>query len=141
VNSEQDATSVSALLERAVTIAGKATKTQEAIVAQQQRSKRTTRWLIVSVALDVALSIVTIALALGQVSASSAIHQSQLNGCAIGNELRAAQISLWEHVFALSAPARETSAQRRQRLATEQTFRAYIRVQFAPVDCVKLYRR
>lgn len=141
MSSEQDVTSVVALLERAVTIAEQATHTQAEIVKTQRRDRRTKRLLIISVSLDIALSIATGLLGLSQVSASNAIRQSQLNGCAIGNTLRANQIHLWDHVFALSTPDHETEAQRKKRLATEATFGAYIRSQFAPVDCTKLYGR
>lgn len=140
--SEQETDTVVGLVARAVTIAEQATKTQASIVAQQNRSRRTTRLLVVSVALDIALSVVTIVLALGQVSTTAAIHQSQLNGCAIGNNLRAGQVRLWDHVLALAGtPPHETPAQRRQRLATDGAFRAYVRSQFAPVDCARLYRK
>ena len=133
---------VAALAARAIGIAEKAQKTQEAIVGQQARSKRTARLLTVSVALDITLSVVTILLALGQASVSQSIHQSQLNGCAIGNKFRVGQVALWDHVIAVSsAPPRETDAQRAKRTATTTAFRAYVHAQFAPVDCGKLYGR
>lgn len=132
---------VVALAERAVKIAEQATATQVTIVAQQARSKRTTRWLIVSVALDIGLSIATIALGVSTISASEAIRQSQLNGCAVGNTLRLGQVRLWDHVFSLaSPPPHETAGQRKRRLATETAFRVYVRTQFQPVDCARLYR-
>lgn len=133
---------VAELAERAISIAGKAAATQAAIVKQQARSKKVTRWLAVSVALDVTLSIVTIFLAAGQISVSDSIRRTQVNGCALGNGYRTAQVRLWDHVISVSVPPpRETPAERARRLATVRAFRVYVHGVFRPVDCARLYRK
>jgi hypothetical protein len=136
-----DSAEMAALANRAIVIAEQAAGTQASIVKQQARNKRTLRWLFASVAVDLALSIAMVTLAVAQAHVSTAIHQSQLNACAIGNDFRAGQVRLWEHVIALSkAPRDETAAERKARLARLARFRAYIAAQFKPVSCQKLYR-
>jgi hypothetical protein len=131
---------VEALAARAIEIAEKAAETQEQIVAQQRKSKRTIRFLIVSVAFDIALSVSLIFLAAGQASVSGQIHSSQVTACGIGNATRAAQIALWDHVIATAAvPPHETAAQRKARLARLAGFRAYVKSTFHPVNCQALY--
>jgi hypothetical protein len=131
---------VAGLASRAIRIAEKAAETQQAIVRQQARSKRTLRWLFVSVAVDLALSAAMVTLGISQAHVSAQIHRSQLNACAIGNDFRAGQVRLWDHVLAVSqAPGGETAAERKARLAKLARFRAYVAAQFKPVDCAKLY--
>jgi hypothetical protein len=131
---------VAGLAAQALSIARQATETQEKIVIQQGKSRRNIRLIAVSVALDVALSVSLIFLAVGQASVSDQIHRSQVTACGIGNGNRAAQIRLWDHVIAISkAPPGETAAQRTARLAKLAAFRAYVRTTFHPVDCTALY--
>jgi hypothetical protein len=132
--------SIAALAERAITIAEDATRTQEKIVAQQGRLRRNGRILAVSLATDIVLSVVCLFLALNQAGVSHSIHQSQLAACAIGNQFRATQTQVWEHVLGFStAPPGETAAQRAKRLAILKAFQAYLTSQFRPVDCTALY--
>ena len=131
---------VAALAARAIAIAEKAAETQKAIVAQQGRSKRNIRLIAVSVVLDVALSAGIGVLAVSQIHVSEQIHASQLQACGIGNDFRARQVRLWDHVLAISkAPPGETSAERAVRLAKLAAFRGYVAAQFRPVDCISLY--
>lgn len=56
--------------------------------------------------------------------------------CLAGNEARAQQVTLWDHVITITLPPpRETPAQRRHRLAAERAFEAYVHRVFAPRDC------
>ncbi len=131
---------MAALATRAIALAEKATETQKAIVRQQARSKRTLRWVLTGLALDLILSVSMVILAIDQAHVSAAIHQSQLNACGIGNDFRGGQIRLWDHVLAVSkAASHETAAERKARLAKLAAFRAYVRHQFRPVDCASLY--
>ena len=58
--------------------------------------------------------------------------------CRAGNEARAQQVILWEHILRIArAPAHETPAHARDRLATERAFEAYVHKVFAPRDCSK----
>ena len=131
---------IGALAARAIAIAEKAASTQDAIVAQQRKSKRTVRLLAVSVILDIMLSVATITLAVNQQNVSRAIHDSQLAACAIGNETRAAQVQLWDHVIGISRPPPgETGAERKARLARLAALRAYVRNTFRQINCAALY--
>jgi hypothetical protein len=68
------------------------------------------------------------------------IHKSQLNACARGNEFRAAQVQLWDHIIQISrVPPNETPAEKKARLAQIQSFRIYIHRQFRQLDCNAIY--
>jgi len=135
-----DSAEMATLANRAVAIAEQVAGTQASIVRQQARSKRTLRWLFASVAVDLALSVAMVTLAVAQAHVSAQIHRTQLSACAIGNEFRAGQIRLWDHVIAVSSPPpRETPAERKARLAKLAAFRAYVAAHFKPVNCKSLY--
>jgi len=56
--------------------------------------------------------------------------------CLLGNESRAQQIILWEHIITIAQPPPgETPAQRRARLATTRAFVIYLHKVFAPRNC------
>lgn len=56
--------------------------------------------------------------------------------CQAGNEARAQQIVLWDHLLSIAQPPpHQTPAQARHRLATERAFEAYVHHVFAPRDC------
>lgn len=56
--------------------------------------------------------------------------------CEAGNQSRAQQVTLWEHLVAVAQPPpHETPAQERQRLATARAFIAYVHKVFAPRNC------
>ena len=58
--------------------------------------------------------------------------------CEAGNEARAQQVILWDHLITISQPPPgETPAARRHRLTTERSFEAYIHHVFAPRACSK----
>ena len=60
--------------------------------------------------------------------------------CQLGNESRAQQVVLWEHIITISRPPpHETPAQERRRLATVRAFGAYLHEVFAPRDCRALH--
>ncbi len=60
--------------------------------------------------------------------------------CQLGNESRAQQVTLWEHLVTISKPPpHETAAQRRERLATIRVFIAYVQRVFAPRDCARRF--
>jgi hypothetical protein len=71
-----------------------------------------------------------------QVHAARAASASVVQLCQLGNESRAQQVSLWEHLVTISKPPpHETAAQRRRRLANTRAFLAYVRAVFRPRDC------
>lgn len=74
-----------------------------------------------------------------QASARSAASIVQL--CQLGNESRAQQDALWDHLLTIAQPPpHETPAQKRHRLAMTRAFAAYVHRVFAPRDCHKLAR-
>ena len=69
-----------------------------------------------------------------QASARSAASVVQL--CQLGNESRAQQVTLWEHLVTVSSPPpHETRAQKRKRLSTVRAFLGFVHHVFAPRDC------
>jgi hypothetical protein len=56
--------------------------------------------------------------------------------CRAGNESRAQQVTLWEHLVAISPPPpHQTARQRARRLAVTRAFLAYVRHVFMPRNC------
>ena len=65
---------------------------------------------------------------------AAAVNTTQL--CEAGNESRAQQVTLWEHLVAVAQPPpHETPAQEQQRLAVARAFIAYVHKVFAPRNC------
>lgn len=68
-------------------------------------------------------------------------HDVQVYACQLGNESRVQEITLWEHVAAISAaPPHETPRQARARRARIAAFLAYVHRVFAPRDCETIFR-
>jgi hypothetical protein len=84
--------------------------------------------VVISIALDISLSIVTILLGLGLAQQNSAQHTSLLAACNATNVTRLAEIAIWErnitdfHNNAIGA-----------------SFLRQVEATYAPVDCVKRY--
>ena len=112
------------LFQQAIDVAKAVSDTQEKIVARQAKDRRNNRILAASLLFDL---LITGGLALNG-------HQT----CVQGNQFRAGQVRLWDHIIAVSkAPPGETAAARAARLATLAAFRSYIAGQFRPVDCAR----
>jgi hypothetical protein len=72
---------------------------------------------------------------------ASAVHTSNLVACRAGNQSRAQQIALWDHVAAISTPPpHSTQAQIQKNKRVIAAFLAYVGRVFAPRDCQALYR-
>lgn len=142
-----DGGDIAELAERAIALAEQTAGTQAEIVRQQAENtgtvatlRKVTIGLAVSLAVDITLTVVVLFLTGHQADLTHAIHKSQLASCAIGNDFRARQAQVWEHVLAVSTPpANETPAERTARLAKVDAFRVYVARQFHPVDCTALY--
>jgi hypothetical protein len=118
-----------------------------ALTAAVRRSRRHIVALAVSLLLDVALTVVVAIFAVQAHSASdratradvsvTQLHASQVAGCQAGNQQRAEQIGLWEHIYSLAKSGKKlTAAQRR----ADNALIAYIRKTFAAKNCAVLYR-
>lgn len=105
----------------------------QALVNTGKTNRRIIRWLAVSVALDIGLSVAMIFIAIGAQhtaeTATSAQTQTRLQ-CEAGNEARSAQLQLWTYVLTLSSQ-HETKRQKKQAVQ----FRHYIQRVFAQRDC------
>jgi hypothetical protein len=132
-----------------------ALKGMQGELARLNRFGRRNRHLIwltfASIGLDVALTILLVfaygtarnsqveAHAARAVAASE--HQSLLYACKLGNQSRAQQVQLWDHLVGIAqAPPRETTAQRKARLRTIRSFLGYVRRSFAPRPCRIIYK-
>lgn len=106
-----------------------------AVAAAGRKTRRLTVGLTVSFVLDMILTVVVTLLTLSALNQGTAQHASQLAACAVGNQTRVAEQSLWAYVVQISGPPK-TAAQ----LATEQKFLAHVDTIFAPVNCAAVYK-
>ncbi len=106
------------------------------LVKRTRRDRLLLIILCISFVLDVALTITVSFLSVHAANQASAIHQSQLAACAIGNKSRADQITLWEGLFRLSAQNQHPTPKEVQQ---QKVFLAFIDKTFAPVSCSGLY--
>jgi hypothetical protein len=105
-------------------------------------------WYIgVDVALTIVLAVVTVIAihassdASGARAAASAEHSSLIAACLLGNQTRAQEIDLWDHLAAISKPGPgETKRQIAKGQREVGMLLAYIKATFAPRPCAKLYR-
>lgn len=106
-----------------------------AVADAGRKTRRLTVGLAVSFALDMILTVVVTLLTLSALNQGSAQRASQLAACAVSNQTRIAEQSLWAYVFQVSAPPK-TAAQ----LATERKFLEHVDTIFAPVNCAAVYK-
>lgn len=75
-----------------------------------------------------------------EVNRAAAASASVVQLCQAGNEQRAQQVSLWDHLVLISRPpAHETRAAARARLAVTRAFVAYVHKAFAPQNCARKF--
>jgi hypothetical protein len=108
-----------------------------------RRGKRVIAALVVSLIVDVAL---TVGVSVTAVQASNAsnkanatvaqLHSTQISACRAGNQTRAKEVALWVHIASLPATSRRTPKEQK---ADEQLL-AYIRHTFAPRNCSAVYK-
>lgn len=106
-----------------------------AVADAGRKTRRLTVGLAASFVLDMILTVVVTLLTLSALDQGSVQHTSQLAACAIGNQTRVAEQSLWAYVFQVASPPK-TAAQ----VAVEQKFLAHVDAIFAPVDCAAVYK-
>lgn len=108
-----------------------------------RRSRRIIVTLAISLILDVAVTIV-VAIFAGQANSASTqasatltqLHRTQIAACRIGNQGRAQEVALWEHIAAVGTTRKTPAKARRE----DRALLAYIRKIFAPRDCAAIYR-
>lgn len=106
-----------------------------------QRSRRIIWGLAVSLALDVALSIVVIFVAIQAQDANTlaqANRQTQIATCESGNQSRQVALNLWTYVLDAAAVAPENQTPERKKQLVD--FRTYMESAYTPRDCTKTGR-
>lgn len=101
-----------------------------------QRNRRYILGLVVSLALDLALSIVVAVFAVQANEASSLANQNrqaQRTACEAGNQARGVSVQLWNYV--LDATSREPQNETPERKALIAKFRTYMESAYAQRDC------
>ena len=122
-----------------------------ALRADQNTLRRQLRLTIGSLIADVILTLATVVatmvafIALNGAQRNQAtiaeLHAGNVSACQLGNQTRAAEVALWEHVAAISKPQPgESAAQRRRRAQVLAAFLTYVHKTFAPRDCAAIYR-
>jgi hypothetical protein len=102
-----------------------------------RRTRRLARMLIVTVFLDIALTITVAVLTANAIGHGKDVHRSQINACHAGNDTRADQVLLWRGLIAQFGPKHPSAAQK----AKDVAFLAFVEKTFHPIDCIKLYGR
>lgn len=118
-------------------VAKSAAETRALAVKVETHSRRTRTLalgLAVSFTLDIVLTVVVTLLSVGALNQGATLHASQLTACAIGNQARTQQITLWNEVLALSAQSPNANQK------TDEAFKQFIVKTFAPVNCAEVYK-
>jgi hypothetical protein len=107
------------------------------------RSRRIIIALAISLVLDIGLTASVSVFAVKAQDATTranaavnALHATQVAACQAGNQTRAEEVDLWDHIAAVSQTRKTTPRQRRE----DEQLLAFIRKIFAPRNCIALYR-
>jgi hypothetical protein len=73
---------------------------------------------------------------------ATALHKSQLANCALSNETKAKELTLWHDLFTLSAQNNNASGQKVPASTTKflEQFLGDVNTTYTPLDCAKIYR-
>jgi hypothetical protein len=112
-------------------VATRITDVAEVNRKENQRTWRFTIGLCASLGLDLVLTVVVTVLSLAALHANATLHSSQLTACAIGNQTRAQQRVLWQHLVAES---------KTPPTAEIKSFLDFVNKTFAPVSCSDVYK-
>jgi hypothetical protein len=72
---------------------------------------------------------------------AAALHKSQLANCALSNETKAKELTLWHDLFTLSAQNNNASGQKVPASTAKflEQFLGDVNTTYAPLNCAKLY--
>ena len=99
-------------------------------------SQGTARAFVMLALLALVLSAASGVIAVRAVQGEIRTKASVVQLCQAGNDARAQQRTLWEHLIAISVPpAHQTPEQEARRAKVIASFLAYVRQVFAPRDC------
>lgn len=114
------------------------------VTAREEKTRRLTWRTIIAVGIDIVLSmllVVVYAQSRDNSVTLSELHANSVNACHLGNETRAQEIMLWDHLASISHPSPgETKARQERDAKAVAGLLAYIKRTFAPRDCQALYR-
>lgn len=113
-----------------------------------KRSRRIIAGLVVSLVLDITLTVLVTVFALQAHNASAEasatvqqLHASEIESCDASNQTRLQEIALWSHLASVSRPSpTATPAQAAASKKAVQQFLAYVVRVFSPRNCAHLYR-
>lgn len=110
----------------------------KALHSYGHRNRRMIWGLVVSLVLDIALSIVVAVVAV-KASETNSLAQQNRNAavatCEAGNSVRAVSVQLWTYVLDLSQKVPSNTAPDRQKQIND--FRNYMLAAYAPRDCTE----
>jgi hypothetical protein len=135
---------IEAMSENLQTVTGRLATTEK----RELRARRVIRTLVISLILDVALTIgVTVSNIQAHVASDranstvAALHASQIGACKVGDQTRADQVQLWTFLTGLSGPAPgATPAQIRQQKRITDKLLGFVHDTFKQINCAKLYK-
>lgn len=106
-------------------------RTVDEITGYSRRTRKIIWGLVISIVLDVALTVVIGFLTASALHANSTLHESQLNACALTNQSRAENLGLWDYLFHLAGGAKTPA---------DKLLLARVDKTFAPEDCAAIYK-
>jgi hypothetical protein len=108
---------------------------------RSKASKRMVWWLILSVAMDVILSLTTILLAVGQINGNSARQSVQYSQCIENNASRSQDLFLWDTLLTyIDPPGTKTTPANKKTIDEVNNLRRIAAGKDASRDCAKLYK-
>ena len=102
-----------------------------------RRNRRMIWGLVISIALDAALTVALVGVAVATNDAANKatqVHNQQVTTCLSSNEARAKNVQLWDHVLSIPPTVPRSAAQAKQ----AEDFKIYVHQVFAPRDCSKI---
>lgn len=115
------------------------------LIKDAKRRSRQILVLGISLTIDVILTVGFAFLSIQARDTAMDVQRSKdtiVNNCKVGNEFRATQAALWDHILNLQSISNDlTPEQQVQRDKTLAEFRKYLDTTFAPRDCSKIIKK
>jgi len=108
---------------------------------ETKANKRTIVLLVISIILDITLSVVAIFLVIGQLNQANQVKQTNVSQCLENNTGRAQDLTLWNTLlYDLDPPGTKLSPKLAAELSVAiKTLHTLANAKDAPRDCVKIY--
>lgn len=111
---------------------GKTVSEMKEISGYGHKTRTIVRWLWISLAFDIALTLLVTILTFNAISRSGDIHRSQIYACGISNHTRADERSIWRELVTLSGPKAAADPKVRELIQ-------FVDKTFAPLNCSRVY--